>query len=214
MSNQNNVKLTKEQEDDYWKDVTFASSRKSKDGKKISVIESVNILKNYFGGDNPKLDINSELPGQKGWTALYLAAYFGCVDECKVLLKMGAKPDVFVQKGNSILHIAAGRNYASLCNVLIKNGFDVDKVNLTGKTSLMSACQSGAIDSSKELLENNASVDIIDFENKTCFNYANDFTERSNDKEKTMETILLDYSLRRDVPINQTKSTAKAAMKF
>lgn len=212
MSNQNNVKLSQDQLNDYWKEVSYAASRKSKNGVKISISESVGILKKYFGGDSPILNINDPLPGQKGWTVVYFAAYFGSVDECKALLKMGANPEMFVQQGNSLLHIAAAKNYASLCNVLIRNGFDVDKVNNTGKTSLMSACQSGSIDSGVELLDNNASTDIIDKENKTCFTYASEYSNKT--KDHTMETILLDRAMSRDIPLNQIKPSVRHTVKF
>lgn len=212
MSNKNNVKLSKEQTDEFWKEVMFASSRKSKTGNKITALESVNILKKYFSGTDPILDINSPLPGQNGWTTLYMSAYFGCTDECKALIKMGASTEMFIHNGNSLLHIAAGKNYASLCLVLINNGLNIDNTNLTGKTSLMSACQSGAIDSSRELIENNAATDIIDSENKTCFSYANEFSQKSNDY--TIETMLLDVTLKHQMPINTNTSLHRSAIKF
>lgn len=209
MSNQNNVKLTKEQEALAYKEVLFASSRKAVNGTKLTANQSIDILRKYYGGPNPILAINEEIPGQSGWNILFMTAYFGSVKEFEELLKLGANPDISAPKGNSLLHIAAARNYALLCGILIKNGIEVDKINLTGKTSLMSACESGSIDSSIKLIDNNASLDMIDNDGKTCFDYAQDFATKTKDHQLT--TLLMESALERDTPINNTTSSPKIA---
>lgn len=211
MSNQNNVKQTKADEssvinlEDAYREVLYAASRKSANGTKITVAQSVSVLKKYYAGLNPLLPINDPIPGQAGWTILYMAAYFGSVKECEELLKMGANPSAVAPKGNSLLHVAAARNYALLCDVLVKKGIKIDGLNGTGKTSLMSACESGSIDSSIVLIDNNASLDIRDNIGKSCFDYAQDFATKTKDHQLT--TLLLESALERDTPTSQGKTS-------
>lgn len=99
-----------------------------------------------------------------GWTALHLAAHFGCEDAARLLLDAGA--DVSARSRNAMdnlpLHAAcAGAPPISLVALLLDAGTDVNARQHGGFTALHEAAQNGALDLVRYLLERGADASIL-----------------------------------------------------
>jgi ankyrin len=56
---------------------------------------------------------------QKGFTALHIAAKYGCIRVANVLLKKNANPNVEGKNGLTPLHVAAHYNHPSMVKLLL-----------------------------------------------------------------------------------------------
>jgi len=78
-----------------------------------------------------------------GWTALHLAAFFGCEDTARLLLSRGASPTLRStnQMANLPIHSAAASRQANIVEALLAAGSPVDDKQQGGYTPMDSAVQ-------------------------------------------------------------------------
>lgn len=56
---------------------------------------------------------------QKGFTALHIAAKYGCIRVANVLLKKGANPNIDGKNGLTPLHVATHYNHPTMVKLLL-----------------------------------------------------------------------------------------------
>ncbi|KAB8276988.1 ankyrin repeat-containing domain protein [Aspergillus minisclerotigenes] len=125
---------------------------------------SVAASNNHVGVVKIFLDkgINPDSWGYMGRTALSSAAYYGCEEVLKFLLKMGADPNAPNEDGSCPLICMLKGCYAQrpeqpkILELLLANGADLDLKDGDGRTPLSWAARQGVIHTTQFLLERNA----------------------------------------------------------
>lgn len=90
------------------------------------------------------LSVDISTPGPDGDTALHLAALYGHVDCCKLLVEKGADANaVNEQDGSTVLHDAAAGGYADICHLVLAHAHPdiVTKADEDGDTPLHNAAR-------------------------------------------------------------------------
>jgi len=82
------------------------------------------------------LGVSPYVKGAMGWSPLYYAAQFNCVDNCKILVRYGwvDEPSDF---GNTPLMIACELGAFDVIDLLLEEGASLDLVNSIGKNCLV-----------------------------------------------------------------------------
>lgn len=112
----------------------------------IKVYKQQNMLKELINAGN-----------NKNQGCLYVSAFNGYVNICKLLIENGADVNQADFKGNTPLHAAAMRkDREEVASLLIKNGAKVNQRKSDGSTPLFVACFKGNTPVAKLLLENGA----------------------------------------------------------
>jgi ankyrin repeat protein/uncharacterized protein YegL len=91
--------------------------------------ECVRVLKEYFKDDpnflNQKTNLDCPVPDVAGGTPLHIATYYNSGDAAKVLLDLGADPNVKDDKfGRTPLHLAVIQGHIPMIKLLRNNGAD------------------------------------------------------------------------------------------
>eukprot|EP00009_Paramoeba_aestuarina_P007528 CAMPEP_0201524030 /NCGR_PEP_ID=MMETSP0161_2-20130828/21071_1 /ASSEMBLY_ACC=CAM_ASM_000251 /TAXON_ID=180227 /ORGANISM="Neoparamoeba aestuarina, Strain SoJaBio B1-5/56/2" /LENGTH=180 /DNA_ID=CAMNT_0047923289 /DNA_START=93 /DNA_END=635 /DNA_ORIENTATION=+ len=103
--------------------------------------------------------------GQQGQTPLMHAVLQGNVECVKVLLELGANPEIGEKDGYTPMHGAGFQGRAEVAKLLINKGLDPDPVHEDGYTPLARACwgnEQRHTDTAKVLLEAGADLAKVD----------------------------------------------------
>ncbi|KAF1745341.1 hypothetical protein MXB_222 [Myxobolus squamalis] len=103
-----------------------------------------------------------------GWNALHHAAYKGCTDNVKYLIKKGIHPKHTDKKNRTPLHYAALSGAIDLVSILIESGAQVNACDKLGLTPLHFAAMKSSSHACKELVKFGADVT----ENKAKFSFS------------------------------------------
>lgn len=122
-------------------------------------------------------DVNTQ--GEKGVTALHIAAEdrnFVLVD---VLLGYGADTSIKDHNGNTPLHVASSNGSSAITDILLSRSSDINVQNRFGETSLHLAVKYNNKDVVEVLLNSGARLDIKDFCGETVLHHS----VRENNKD-------------------------------
>lgn len=134
--------------------------------------KGISILKKYYGGESPKLNINAPLLETHEWPPIFYCTFSGNIEETKTLLSLGAKADYKISGGFTPLHLASALNSPSLCFYYLKGGVDVDIETNNKKTPMMEACENGSMKSVEVLIQKNPDILKESLDKLTCLDYA------------------------------------------
>ncbi len=112
-------------------------------------------------------DVNQ--PGEKGWTALMVAAYQGDLSMVKMLWKSGADLHATNAAGATPLMVATYNGHAHVARYLLTQGADVNDRTPEGRTPLMIAARSGNFRLIQVLVEMGADIRMQDGQGRTVF---------------------------------------------
>ncbi len=87
-------------------------------------------------GCDPDVRSQSENVGYKGATALSEAAFWGCSEIAKTLIKHGANVNARAERGIAPLHEAVYTRHLELARLLLEHGADVNAKDKEGHTPL------------------------------------------------------------------------------
>ncbi|XP_063407826.1 inversin-like [Mytilus trossulus] len=107
-----------------------------------------------------------------GWTALMLAARFGHVEVCRLLLENRCETDITSGGGWTALMLVARGGHVEVCRLLLENRCKTDITDVRGWTALMSAASEGHVEVCQLLLENRCKTDITYVDGKTALHLA------------------------------------------
>ncbi|WP_281986936.1 ankyrin repeat domain-containing protein [Aquimarina aggregata] len=116
-------------------------------------------VKDYLD-KNPSTLVNTY--SSDGFTPLSLAAFFNQTEIAKLLLKLGADPNISAINPSKVnaLHSAVAKENYDLCQLIIKKGVDVNATQMQNVTALHSAVHRGNFKLVKLLVENDANISI------------------------------------------------------
>ena len=98
---------------------------------------------------------------------LALACWGINTDAVKVLLTLGADPNIADIWGNTLLHIAVHNNVRKeTLQTIIAHGVDLNEANKNGIIALWIACHEGAVDAINVLLNAGADPNIVSTKTK------------------------------------------------
>ncbi len=111
-----------------------------------------------------------------GWTALHLAAHFGHLDACRLLLEGAAAIDAWSTNGlrNQPLHAAIAGGDDDVVLLLIEAGADVNAVQHGGYTPLHGAAGHGSTRQVEALLVRGADRSLLTLDGKDAATLAGD----------------------------------------
>lgn len=101
-----------------------------------------NLLASARDGDTASVKglINRGAPFTTDWlgtSPLHLAAQFGHLDTCTVLLRAGLSKDAKTKVDKTPVHVAAQEGHADVIDLLLRNGADVDAADMVRDRSVM-----------------------------------------------------------------------------
>ena len=130
----------------------------------------INSIKNILNFNPGFLDkIDSKL----GWSPLYRSVISNQPNSVKVLIELGADPNVKNRLGESPLHQAASNNFIEIAEILLLRGADPNLSQNDGDTPLHLACTRGHCKMVSLLLSYNADPFLLNpVLCKTAFDYA------------------------------------------
>ena len=100
------------------------------------------------------IDVEGKLGGSEdGWTCLMIAARYGHLDICRLLIDKGAQVTAKDKNGNTPLHCAAYQGHVEIVRLLCDHGADVEARDIRGLTPLHYAACYAHISIVKELIE-------------------------------------------------------------
>jgi ankyrin repeat protein len=91
------------------------------------------------------VDVNTD-DGDKGWTSLLCAAYYGHSDVAQTLLDRGASTDKTMNGGYTALHYAAANGHSAVVRTLCNRNATIDQRTDDGQTALDLAQSKGHVD--------------------------------------------------------------------
>lgn len=94
-----------------------------------------------------------------GWTALFYASYFGCVNCAKLLLESGAQVNLVDSDEMTCLIWASGRGHHGVVEQLLEHGAQVNAPDRYNTSALIWASRKGNAEIVKTLIQNGAKVD-------------------------------------------------------
>ena len=113
-------------------------------------------------------DINVNMPGVHGKTALIYAVENGHLEIVKLLIKKGADVNFGARHGIYALSVAAAKGYADVVKLLIENGAEIDNQDDSNITALMLAAENDYADVVELLIKNGAKLNAQDNSKKTA----------------------------------------------
>ena len=136
------------------------------------------------------VDINSKI--YRGRTLLHYAVKYNSKGIIKILVQLGANPNICDDDFNTPLHYAVENNHYISTKELIKLNADIDMPGEFDQTPLHIAVLKENLDIIKILLEEGADINQVDEKNLTPLDYARDekneriilFLEKSVKEEK------------------------------
>eukprot|EP01134_Creolimax_fragrantissima_P007888 CFRG7888T1 len=101
----------------------------AREGHDFVIIELLNVASSL------RLNINckGKVKGQKGWTPLHFASYFGHIKVLELLLNANADVNIQNNTGDTPLHKAALTGRDDAVDILLKNGADTRIKNVAGE---------------------------------------------------------------------------------
>jgi ankyrin repeat protein len=124
-------------------------------------------LKSLF---NAEIDVHATT--KDGATALFWAALYGFVDECKLLIDRGADIAVRDNSRRTALLWAAQHHKRLACKILLEKGADVNVADNAGQTPLMLAAYNNCDKTCELFINHKATVDAEDTEGSTALSWA------------------------------------------
>ena len=118
------------------------------------------------------IDINSKI--YRGRTLLHYAVKYNSKGIIRILVQLGANPNICDDDFNTPLHYGISKNNYVAVKELIKRGADVNIPGEFDQSPLHSAVLTGNLDIIKLLLENGADLSQVDERNLTAIDYAKD----------------------------------------
>jgi ankyrin repeat protein len=107
-------------------------------------------------------------------TALYLACTINQFDNVKILINVGANPNIQCKDGSTALMRAIQKSYVDIVNLLLSyDNIQVNLQNELGETALMYAVERKSLTIIKKLMEYGTDPDIKNESGKTAYDYAN-----------------------------------------
>lgn len=148
-------------------------------------------------------DVNQRQPD--GATALHWAAHWDDVATADMLLRAGARANVFDDHGVSPLIMAAGNGSRPMVQLLLDHGADANAATAIGDTALMAAARAGSLDAVQALVDRGAVLDA---------------TERSRNQTALMwavaegHTAVVKYLVGRGASVRAQSSTGFTPLLF
>jgi ankyrin repeat protein len=84
-----------------------------------------------------------KIDSKLGWSPLYRSVVCNQPESVRVLIELGADPNIQNRLGESPLHQAASNNFTEIAEILLSNGADVNLAQNDGDTPLHLACTRG-----------------------------------------------------------------------
>ncbi|KAL3096117.1 hypothetical protein niasHT_020652 [Heterodera trifolii] len=103
---------------------------------------------------------------------LWVAASFGHLEVCRVLLTHGAHVELGLEIGITPLMAACDAGHKEIAAFLVKNGANIGRTDDAGNNALMGASISGRLDVVRFLLSNGARIDERNKYGKTALDFA------------------------------------------
>jgi len=111
--------------------------------------------------------------GEHGRTCLIIAAYYGHLAICRLLLDKGVQLEAKSSGGGTPLHHAAAQCHVEIVRLLCDRGADTEARSDNGERPLHSAAWKGHISVVKELIEErNAEINARADDGRTALRYA------------------------------------------
>ncbi|KAL3095847.1 hypothetical protein niasHS_005606 [Heterodera schachtii] len=105
-------------------------------------------------------------------TPLWVAASYGFLEVCRVLLEHGANVDLGLEVGMTPLMIACDAGHIGIVTLLVENGASIEQTNSNGNTALMFASLAGHADVVRFLLDKGARTDTKNNSGKSAIDLA------------------------------------------
>ncbi|CAG2187343.1 ARMS [Mytilus edulis] len=101
-------------------------------------------------------------PAVDGWTALMMAAEWGHLEICRLLIDRGCKIDITeTGRGETALMFAACGGHLEICSLLIDTGCKIDITDNDGETALHYAAEKGYLQITRCLVEQGGASPLI-----------------------------------------------------
>ena len=111
--------------------------------------------------------------GEKQWTLLHFACYYGQKDIAQYLIENGINKEVKDVNLRTPLHLASSNDKALIVKFLLnEHKANIEAPDYKNKTPLHLSCENGCDDAVHELLMHNANIEAEDSEKKTPLFYA------------------------------------------
>ena len=118
--------------------------------------------------------ISEKYPDLDNGGVLFFTAFSGVKEACKVLLKLGADPNILNDNGWTACMIAASQGKSNAMRVLVDGGADMEVKNDIGWTSLLVAANAGKPKAVKMLLLLGANPKAKNNYGKNAYDLASD----------------------------------------
>ncbi|OMJ90631.1 hypothetical protein SteCoe_6904 [Stentor coeruleus] len=114
-------------------------------------------------------------------TLLHLAANFGYLKICEILLDYGEDTDINAQNSelSTPLHQASSQGHLQVSQLLVRSGSDLNKKNIHGNTALHLAATSGNSTLVSWLLTRNPDITLKNLDGKTAEECGNDSVKKA-----------------------------------
>ena len=110
----------------------------------------------------------------RGLSPLHVAASFGSVEICRILLQYKADKNAQDHDGGTPLHSASGEGHVNVARLLLEHGANVNARDNHRNTSLHLASYRGRLDVARLLVELGSKIDAEDDKGRTAFQVASE----------------------------------------